>query len=80
MRETRSSGSVEGVMSNRDPYSDYRRHGVKHAENAVRLVFSLLPLQVGTRPAHNSEVRPQLQVETLVRAQSVPAISQSELQ
>jgi hypothetical protein len=22
MRETRSSGSVEGVMSNRDPYSD----------------------------------------------------------
>ena len=23
MRETRSSGSVEGVMSNRDPYSDY---------------------------------------------------------
>jgi hypothetical protein len=25
MRETRSSGSVEGVMSNRDPYSDYLR-------------------------------------------------------
>src|SRR6201993_684607 len=24
MRETRSSGSVEGVMSNRDPYSDYQ--------------------------------------------------------
>jgi hypothetical protein len=24
MRETRSSGSVEGVMSNRDPYSDSR--------------------------------------------------------
>jgi hypothetical protein len=23
MRETRSSGSVEGVMSNRDPYSDF---------------------------------------------------------
>jgi hypothetical protein len=23
MRETRSSGSVEGVMRNRDPYSDY---------------------------------------------------------
>jgi hypothetical protein len=23
MRENRSSGSVEGVMSNRDPYSDY---------------------------------------------------------
>jgi hypothetical protein len=23
MRESRSSGSVEGVMSNRDPYSDY---------------------------------------------------------
>jgi len=22
MRESRSSGSVEGVMSNRDPYSD----------------------------------------------------------
>jgi hypothetical protein len=25
MRETRSSGSVEGVMSNRDPYSDSTR-------------------------------------------------------
>ena len=24
MRETRSSGSMEGVMSNRDPYSDFR--------------------------------------------------------
>jgi hypothetical protein len=24
MRETRPSGSVEGVMSNRDPYSDCR--------------------------------------------------------
>jgi hypothetical protein len=24
MRETRSSGSVEGVVSNHDPYSDYR--------------------------------------------------------
>jgi hypothetical protein len=23
MRENRSSGSVEGVMSNRDPYSDF---------------------------------------------------------
>ena len=23
MRESRSSGSVEGVMSNRDPYSDF---------------------------------------------------------
>jgi hypothetical protein len=23
MREIRSSGSVEGVMSNRDPYSDW---------------------------------------------------------
>jgi hypothetical protein len=27
MRETRSSGSVEGVRSNRDPYSDSRRLG-----------------------------------------------------
>jgi len=27
MRETRSSGSVEGVMSNRDPYSDYEVRG-----------------------------------------------------
>src|ERR1700674_3980074 len=25
MRESRSSGSVEGVMRNRDPYSDWRR-------------------------------------------------------
>jgi hypothetical protein len=26
MRETRSSGSVEGVMSNHAPYSDFLRH------------------------------------------------------
>jgi hypothetical protein len=26
MRETRSSGSVEGVMSNRDPYSDFANY------------------------------------------------------
>jgi len=33
MREIRSSGSVEGVMSNRDPYSDFLLvsfdHGIK---------------------------------------------------
>ena len=28
MRETRSSGSVEGVMSNRDPYSDCHVRGL----------------------------------------------------
>ena len=30
MRETRSSGSVEGVMSNRDPYSDCRTIPIKN--------------------------------------------------
>jgi hypothetical protein len=25
MRESRSSGSVEGVMGDHDPYSDYRK-------------------------------------------------------
>ena len=40
MRETRSSGSVEGVISNGHPYSDYR--GLKRArldrhENLVRV-------------------------------------------
>jgi hypothetical protein len=29
MRETRSSGSVEGVMSNRDPYSDCSSYVVR---------------------------------------------------
>ena len=33
MRETRSSGSVEGVMSNRDPYSDSVRYLA--LENAI---------------------------------------------
>jgi hypothetical protein len=36
MRETRSSGSVEGVMSNRDPYSDY------HVRGLGRAVFSFV--------------------------------------
>jgi hypothetical protein len=28
MRETRSSGSVEGVVSNHDPYSDFEEHSI----------------------------------------------------
>ena len=31
MRETRLSGSVEGVFCNRDPYSDYHVHGFGRA-------------------------------------------------
>ena len=31
MRETRSSGPVEGVVSNHDPYSDSGRRGFKGA-------------------------------------------------
>jgi hypothetical protein len=41
MRETRSSGSVEGVMRNRDPYSDY------HVRGLGRAVFSFAFLFVG---------------------------------
>src|SRR6267143_5363189 len=35
MRETRSSGSVEGVMSNRDPYSDSTINHFKHTANPL---------------------------------------------
>jgi hypothetical protein len=41
MRETRSSGSVEGVMSNRDPYSDC------HVRGLGRVVLSFVFLFVG---------------------------------
>jgi hypothetical protein len=49
MRETRPSGSVEGVMSNRDPYSDKRLHGWRMANTvftstrSVHLPVSLPP-------------------------------------
>jgi hypothetical protein len=36
MRETRSSGSVEGVMSNRDPYSDFVGDGSNHTTYSKR--------------------------------------------
>jgi hypothetical protein len=37
MREIRSSGSVEGVMGNRDPYSDYltRSASIYDAASAI---------------------------------------------
>src|SRR5271169_3189575 len=42
MRETRSSGSVEGVMSNRDPYSDFTYQlrlalAARHGQTALYL-------------------------------------------
>jgi len=37
MRESRSSGSVEGVMSNRDPYSDCTPYGRAVQSNSVRV-------------------------------------------
>jgi len=54
MRESRSSGSVEGVRSNRDPYSDC------HVRGLGRVVFSLscfslvmiLPCGRGAVPEH----------------------------
>jgi hypothetical protein len=43
MRETRSSGSVEGVMSNRDPYSDFLIHiRAFPVANAIGKKISLL--------------------------------------
>ena len=38
MRETRSSGSVEGVMSNRDPYSDHKKSFVSPINHASRTI------------------------------------------
>ena len=40
MRETRSSGSVEGVMSNHDPYSDSALRNRRLAASASRNVDS----------------------------------------
>jgi hypothetical protein len=37
MRETRPSGSVEGVTSNRDPYSDYYYSlNIQHFEHTAK--------------------------------------------
>ena len=36
MREIRSSGSVEGVVSDHDPYSDYRCITLQRAADFVR--------------------------------------------
>src|SRR5258708_10979286 len=38
MRETRSSGSVEGVVSNHDPYSDFNSSSCKRISRATRLL------------------------------------------
>src|SRR5258708_10304962 len=35
MREIRSSGSVEGVVSDHDPYSDCARKGIPFPENQI---------------------------------------------
>jgi len=39
MRETRSSGSVEGVVSNRDPYSDFRKDALSKIVGIPELAF-----------------------------------------
>jgi hypothetical protein len=39
MRESRSSGSVEGVMSNRDPYSDRYANPVDTNHTCPRRAF-----------------------------------------
>jgi hypothetical protein len=48
MRETRSSGSVEGVMSNLDPYSDYSAAFVQSCagwEMNLRLVVKFVNIR-----------------------------------
>ena len=48
MRETRSSGSVEGVMSNRDPYSDFRQ--IQHSCYDTCESFSMSAWFSNSRP------------------------------
>jgi hypothetical protein len=66
MRETRPSGSVEGVMSNRDPYSDSTRAFLvgKHHQvysgigaGVVMESISLTELQKGEETAHARKIR-----------------------
>ncbi len=48
MRETRLSGSVEGVVSNHDPYSDWKvfrdASTRRRSVSAVVLIATMLPL------------------------------------
>ena len=53
MRETRSSGSVEGVMSNRDPYSDFmeeeedgKSYYAGSPKHMKRMLFCGLPVLI----------------------------------
>jgi len=47
MRETRSSGSVEGVMSNRDPYSDSLKSVLTGIQRSQRIQESAILLERG---------------------------------
>jgi hypothetical protein len=63
MRETRSSGSVEGVMSNRDPYSDLKYLFLTSARK--RALFSVL-LSVRLHPRRNrSDCQTQNRLRTV---------------
>ena len=42
MRESRQSGSVEGVMSNHDPYSDFLRAALRGRGTVNRAGYALL--------------------------------------
>ena len=46
MRETRPSGSVEGVMSNRDPYSDLSLLLQGSGAKLIRVLSFVLPLRI----------------------------------
>ena len=53
MRESRSSGSVEGVMSNRDPYSDspepvgWIQHHQLYSSLGADIVMESITLTIG---------------------------------
>ena len=50
MREIRSSGSVEGVMRNHDPYSDFREHPARgvSSDSVPRIPLpTSLPVETG---------------------------------
>ena len=61
MRETRSSGSVEGVMGNHDSYSDSRQGVRCNAEEIKRNLFEICsPQLVAATGSHSLQAALQM--------------------
>src|ERR1700732_3735480 len=59
MRESRSSGSVEGVVSNHDPYSDCARNGDQPTSDSDRSLIAAQPDCSGEECRKDYQADPQ---------------------